>query len=269
MYFEKWQALGNDFVLVFDAPAGLNWSELAQRWCDRHTGIGADGVFLVTTGAHPAMVVYNADGSQSEMCGNGIRCVAGALQARAVRTHGPVLLQTGAGLRLCMVQATADGYDVSVDMGVPSFVPEDAGFTDTLMPLASVPTPIGGGHIASIGNPHWVFFEPTDPVNVTEWGPRLETDVRFLRRTNVEFVRQVGPRAFDVVVWERGVGLTQACGSGAVCVTALAVATGRTEAQAPVTIRLPGGALQCEVLASGQVRMTGPARRVFAGTIDG
>jgi diaminopimelate epimerase len=266
MYFEKWQALGNHFVLVFD-PANESALELAAaRLCDRYTGVGADGILVVRTGEHPSMRVLNADGSYSEMCGNGIRCVVGALAERRVSRRGHVLLQTGAGVKHCAYEGSEGAWQVTVDMGVPSFRPEDAGFTDELLPLHGVVTAIGAGHVASVGNPHWVFFG-ADAALAPEWGPRLETDVRFARRTNVEFVKQRGPAHLDVVVWERGVGFTQACGSGAVCVTALAAATGRVPTSTPIRVDLPGGSLTCEVLGSGSVMMSGPAVRVFTGTL--
>lgn len=266
MYFEKWQALGNHFVLVFDPVDASALESAAARLCDRYAGIGADGILVVHTGAQPSMRVLNADGSYSEMCGNGIRCVVGALAERRVSRRGHLLLQTGAGAKHCAYQGGDGVWQVTVDMGVPSFRPEDAGYTDELLPLHGVPTAIGAGHVASVGNPHWVFFG-ADAALAPEWGPRLETDVRFARRTNVEFVQQCGPTHLGVVVWERGVGFTQACGSGAVCVTALAVATGRVPKSTPIQVDLPGGALTCEVLDSCSVMMSGPAVRVFTGTL--
>jgi diaminopimelate epimerase len=267
MYFEKWQALGNHFVLVFDPVNELALERAAARLCDRYTGVGADGILLVRTGEQPSMRVLNADGSYSEMCGNGIRCVVGAVAERRVSRRGHVLLQTGAGAKHCAYEGGEGMWQVTVDMGVPSFRPEDAGFTDDLLPLHGVSTAIGAGHVASVGNPHWVFFG-ADATLAPEWGPRLETDVRFARRTNVEFVKQHGPTHLSVVVWERGVGFTQACGSGAVCVTALATATGRVPVATPIRVDLPGGALTCEVLASGSVLMSGPAQRVFTGALS-
>jgi diaminopimelate epimerase len=266
MYFEKWEALGNDFVLVFDPENGPPTPAGVRALCDRHRGVGADGVFVVTTVGVPTMAVWNADGSVSSMCGNGIRCVVGALAERGlVAPGGEVTLETGAGPRSCAVKREAEGWRVRVRMGTPSMDPALAGFVDPVDPLRGVPMPPGRGHVVSIGNPHWVFIEPEASASLAEWGPRLEHDPRFLHRTNVEFVTPQPDGGWTVQVWERGVGLTQACGSGAVSVASVLVALGRAPGGEALRMHLPGGPLLCTVEPGGGVQMEGPARRVFRG----
>ena len=270
MRFEKWEACGNDFVVVSGSESDASaWAARAATWCDRHTGVGADGILLVDPTV-PSMTVVNADGSYSEMCGNGIRCVVGYL----LYHRGPVSpgedvllrIRSGAGWHDVVAQCSTSGeWLVSVDMGTPSFEAGPAHFTGPLRPLEPVMTPVGEGHVASIGNPHWVFLDADPGVDVGSWGPRLEHDERFLRRTNVEFVTALPDGSLRVRVWERGVGLTQACGSGAVCVTAVAVALGRSPRGSAVAVHLPGGTLTCTAGQDGSVVMKGPARRVFAG----
>lgn len=251
--FSKWHGLGNDFVLV-DAIAGgeLISPDEAIRVCDRHRGVGADGVLtlLPSEGAAARLHIYNPDGSVPEMCGNGARCAARHLFEKTGRAE--VVLETSAGPRRC----EARGDDVRVDMGAPTVRPSrervDVG---RILEVRRV----------SMGNPHAVVFvsEPVAPL-AQELGPGIEKV--FAGGVNVEFARR-GPDGFIVSVWERGAGLTEACGTGACAVAAAAVAEGLVPAGVPVRIHLPGGTLTVEVAADGsRVWMTGPAVRVFAGS---
>lgn len=255
--FEKWEGLGNDFIVVRDLELD---DAIVRRLCDRRFGIGADGVLLVDTGSDakpPRMIVRNADGSRPEMCGNGLRCVAGHLAHLAA--GGLLLIDTDAGLKTCeIVGAAAGRFDVAVDMGA-------ARRGDDL-----VATLDGREHrflTLDLGNPHAITFEPFDDRAVDTLGPAVATLPP--GGTNVEFCRALGPGRVAVTVWERGVGRTLACGTGACAVAAAACDTGRARFGEPVVVTLPGGDLELTVSAGTRaVRMRGPARRVFSGEVE-
>ena len=256
--FEKWHGLGNDFVVVLDPEDPSWWRGRAPAICDRHRGVGADGVLLVTS-SPPTMEVINADGSRPEMCGNGLRCVAAALAGRGDQTQW--MIGTPAGPLRCAVS----GDQVSYEAGTVSFRPEDAGVAAE---LGNVLHADGDrGLIASIGNPHWTFLGRGGVDELVARGPSLETDARFANRTNVEFVSPLesGGTAWRVDVWERGVGITQACGTGATAVAATLVREGLAPSGAALRIELPGGPLEIVVGPEFQCTVTGPALRVFRG----
>lgn len=222
MSFEKWEGLGNDFVLVEDDAA--SWSDERVRGvCDRRRGVGADGVLFIDRGSParlPRLVVRNADGSRPEMCGNGIRCVAGYLVSHVKKAAGVVKIVTDAGEKRCDVRGGAGRFDVSVEMGPARLDGQLA-------------VPIEGRvHVftfVDVGNPHAITFDPYEEAEIERVGPRASKHPE--GGTNVEFCRLVRPapeagRAgaavaiedeprIDVVVWERGVGRTLACGTGA------------------------------------------------------
>lgn len=258
--FEKWEGLGNDFVLFRDpAPHDLELARamlarFAPMLCDRRAGIGADGLLVVetTSDGPPRMIVYNADGSRPEMCGNGLRCVAGHLGS-----EGAVVVTTDAGTRACDVRRTEeDRVDVSVDMGV-------ARRGDDLVAVFD-----GREHrflTVDVGNPHAISFEGFDDALLDTLGPAVAALLP--GGTNVELCRQL-PDRIAVAVWERGVGRTRACGTGACAVAAAACDTGRARFDAPLTVALPGGTLEITVAAGTRaVRMRGPAHRVFSGDV--
>ncbi len=261
--FEKWEGLGNDFVLLRDLGAALD-DAAVRRLCDRRFGVGADGVLLVEAkgGGAPRMIVRNADGSRPEMCGNGLRCVAGHLLAGEGPGPRTVVVATDAGERACDVRtgdagdAGDDGVDVSVEMGVAragadlvvSFEGRERRFSTIDM-----------------GNPHAVAFEGFDEGIVDALGPVVAALPP--GGTNVELCR-AREGGIDVVVWERGVGRTLACGTGACAVAAAACGTGRARFGVPVAVTLPGGTLEVTVESGTRaVRMRGPARRVFSGEV--
>lgn len=280
--FEKWHGLGNDFVVVrlgdldqLSNSGKLADSALLARWCDRHRGIGADGVLVLSQESPDAftMKVINADGSIPEICGNGIRC---AVRSWA-RRHGvgggqTVVVTTGAGPKRCRL--APDGR-VEVEMGPAVFASADLPDSAAAPPrLGLVSAPLGGaerdGIPVSMGNPHWVFFDASEGGLSAEDGSRLEHDVRFRHRTNVELATVVAPDQIDVIVWERGVGFTEACGSGACATAVAAVASGRAPAGRALGIRLAGGVLTIKVSRDFQsVVMSGPAERVFEGVVEG
>ncbi|MCB9531565.1 MAG: diaminopimelate epimerase [Myxococcales bacterium] len=273
--FEKWHGLGNDFIVVVDAPADIDWASAAPALCARHFGVGADGILLLDR--NPArMRVVNADGSRPEMCGNGLRCAASLLAAHAVAAaaSAPVAIEieTDAGELTCRVSGTGDSsrFRVEVDAGIPSFRPADAHAVatpggDGLCWLDAAP---GRGLVASVGNPHWIFFGDYDADAPTTLGRPLEHDPRFARRTNVEFVTASGPGSWRVGVWERGAGATLACGTGATAVAAALVRTGRAGTDEPLELELPGGLLRARVDATGAVTLSGPAQRVYTGRLS-
>ncbi len=249
MEFLKMEGLGNDFV-VFEGPLDPSPAEVA-RWCDRRRGIGADGVLVVTPSDEQvvAMGYWNADGSAAEMCGNGLRCVARYAVERELVASSEFTVMTPAGLR-------------HVEVG-PSLVRAELGPVET-----------GGDGIelagydltsVSVGNPHAVaFVGDCYSVPVEAVGPVVEGDPHFPERTNVEFATVVGRDRMALRVWERGVGETLACGTGAAAAVAAAYRSGRTGPL--VTVLLPGGELLVEIVDS-IAWIEGPATTVFSGLV--
>lgn len=260
--FEKWEGLGNDFVLVEEDAAA--WSdERVRAVCDRRRGVGADGVLFVDRGSPvelPRMVVRNADGSRPEMCGNGIRCVAAYLVSHVKKASGVIRIATDAGPKRCDVSGGGGRFEVSVEMG-PARV--DGQLAVSIEGRVHVFT------FVDVGNPHAITFEPYDEAAIDRIGPRVATHPE--GGTNVEFCRLVRgdePR-IDVVVWERGVGRTLACGTGACAVASAACASGLFTYGTPVRVRLPGGDLSITIeVGTSAATMRGPARRVFTGELE-
>ncbi len=276
--FTKMHGAGNDYVYLdcFRHPVPDNLPELAIRVSRRNTGIGADGLILI----HPSevadarMQMFNADGSEAEMCGNGIRCVGKYLHDHQVCQHEKLKIETKAGiLALELILEDAKVSSVKVDMGRPRFNPADIPTTLPVNPEAgqvvNVPLEIESqpflATCVSMGNPHCVIFVPdaTDDL-VFKIGPQIEKSVFFPRRTNVEFVQVISPREVRQRTWERGSGETQACGTGASAVCVAGVLTGYTERK--ITNHLLGGTLILEWdETTDHVYKTGPAIEVFRG----
>ncbi len=264
--FDKYEGLGNDFIVIDATDAEALTPDDARALCDRHFGIGADGVIVVapaqTSGADARMRVVNADGSVPEMCGNGLRCAALHVARRRGLARAELTVETDAGLRVCTVEDEDGQGTVTVDMGVVRVDGEAAIAVDGLDGAA-------GGRVdfflADAGNPHAITFRASTRADFERIGPQVATHPRFANGTNVE-IATVGPTGIDVVVWERGVGPTLACGTGACATLAVAVARGLARAGVPTEVRLPGGALQIRIDAeSGRAIMRGPARHVFTG----
>jgi len=257
--FDKYEGLGNDFIVVAAHDESTVDAAFARRVCDRHFGVGADGVLLVlpprdaTRAAR--MKVINADGSVPEMCGNGLRCVALHL-ARARRLdRGELHIETGAGDRACEIA----GDQVTVDMGLVTVVGPRELVVDGEM-VAST--------LADAGNPHAILFGDFSRERVERLGPQIATHVAFAAGTNVEFARVAGG-GIDLVVWERGVGITLACGTGACATAAVACSAELVPYDQAVDVRLPGGTLFVTIeQATGRAIMRGPARHVFRGSYD-
>jgi len=269
----KYQGTGNDFVMTLDLDheRPLTADEV-RALCDRRFGIGADGSIRVTRGSdgRPFMDYRNADGSVAEMCGNGLRCVAMLLRDTGERTDPSFDVETRAGMRQVTFQE--DGR-VTVDMGEPNF-------TKAAIPMRGPawetfqrqPFDVHGvtftATALSMGNPHLVLFLDEDPerFHVEHMGPMLESHELFPERTNVEFARIAEDGTADVRVWERGVGETLACGTGA---CAVAVAANEADlAPRTTTIRFRGGPLEVERRDDGRVLLGGPVTKVFDAVVD-
>jgi len=266
MRFEKWEGLGNDFVVVADERA-TSWSDdQVRRTCDRRLGIGADGV-LVVTGIDvlaPRMIVRNADGSRPEMCGNGLRCVVGYVLERLAADSQKsqkreelraLAVQTDAGKRRCMALRASGGWDVEVEMGRTRLAEAFETRTSDGRTLVF--------YGVDVGNPHAVCFDGWTPNDIDALGPEISR--RPPAGLNVEFCKPGTGGAIDAVVWERGVGRTQACGTGACAVAVAAQARGIPMPRDGYHVALPGGPLTVRLSSDGSVRMRGPARRVFVG----
>jgi len=260
--FDKYEGLGNDFIVVDADSEALVDVAAARALCDRHFGVGADGVLLVlppaSAGARARMVVLNADGSRPEMCGNGIRCVALHLARRDGAPAISYAVDTDAGPLACEVERVGDAGWVKVGMGRGrALEPYRARFDGRQIELARV----------SMGNPHAITFdEPLDAAHADRLGPVVSAC--FPEGSNVELAKMTGEDEIELVVWERGVGRTLACGTGAAATAVAAVLAGRVRAGVPVRVVLPGGPLEITVEAGTlAVAMRGPARRVFSGVL--
>jgi diaminopimelate epimerase len=275
--FYKYHGSGNDFVII-DAMQGetLLSSQEIQALCRRNTGIGADGIIFAceaAAGADASMRIFNADGSEAEMCGNGIRCLAKFLFEKKGLNKVDLHIETLAGVKKLRLAVDDDQVtEVEVDMGMPEFA--GAGLPSYQNPSKAGETSItleDGMEMSavclSMGNPHCVLFiDDLEGAPVAELGGRLETHHDFPNRTNVEFAQLTTPRQLLLRVWERGVGETAACGTGACAAFAAAVHTGIGES--PMTIKLRGGDLKLRLDQYGHIHMTGPAVEVFKGELS-
>lgn len=258
--FVKMQGLGNDYIYLdcLDRTPE-NLPELARRLSDRHFGVGGDGLICICPSriADFRMRMFNADGSEGRMCGNGIRCVAKLVHDRGLTAKTALDIETAAGVRhLTLHRSEGKTTSVTVDMGPPE---------------VGTPTPVSvkgyscTGRPVDMGNPHLVvYWEDLDTLPLTELGPALEA--RFPGGINAEFIRADGRGRLSVRVWERGSGETLACGTGACAAAVCAMTDGL--AGGDVTVRLPGGELSIHWDGgSAPVYMTGPAVTVFEGEI--
>ena len=284
--FVKMHGAANDYVYIdcFVEPTPVDPAALAVRIADRHRGVGGDGLILVEPSVRAAarMRMFNADGSESEMCGNGVRCVAHLVVARGRAAPGAVAIETGRGVLSVTVTPTGRRSSrVRVDMGTPLLGAGDipVAVTEAAARVVDVACPALATREAwwepagldprmtcvSMGNPHVVFYcRDVAAVPLEAVGPRLETDPLFPRRINVHFVQVLAPDHVRMRTWERGSGITMACGTGASAVCVAGVLTGRTGGT--LAADLPGGTLDLEWPGAGSVFMTGPAEEVFEGT---
>jgi diaminopimelate epimerase len=281
MKFTKMQGAGNDYVYVncFEEPMPKDPVELAKRVSDRHFGIGGDGLILIcpSSVADARMRMFNADGSEAEMCGNGVRCVAKFVYDHGICRNPTLRIETGNGvLTLDLFIIEERVRRVRVDMGepildparVPTTLPGNTAFlgspaANVSLDLFALPSSLQVTCV-SMGNPHCVSFvdQVTDDM-VLGLGPRIESDSHFPKRVNAEFVQVLSPREVRMRVWERGSGETLACGTGACAVCVAGTLTARTERK--IMAHLPGGDLELEWAADNHVYLTGEAAEVFSG----
>lgn len=266
--FRKYHGLGNDFLLIGDADDRLLAELSAARiraLCERHTGVGADGI-LVHQGSERAdhrMILFNADGSSAEISGNGLRCFVLFLRDCGFDVSRELAIETGGGIQRARLMA--DG-SVETTMPAPSF--SDSGQPEPLvlrvkdMQFEAVPV--------KVGNPHGVIFGPERDIAFAETcGPALEKHPAFTEGANIEFVHVLSPRACKLVVWERGAGITLACGSGSVAAACAGAALGHFEFDVPISVRQPGGTLEITVAKNfSEIRQRGPAIFVFEGSVE-
>ncbi|MGI5822557.1 MAG: diaminopimelate epimerase [Dethiobacteria bacterium] len=277
MEFVKMHGLGNDFIIVNNLqsqwePAYLQG--LASRLCQRNFGIGADGLVLLNTSRVTAfeMRIFNADGSEAEMCGNAIRCLAKYVWERGLTGEQTFSFETLGGVKQVGLLLQGQAVKaVKVAMGKPLF-------SSAEIPLAGPPRHaenekicVGNTELTftgvNMGNPHCVIFVPSlQGIPWQGWGAKLETDPLFPQRTNVEFVKTINPQKIEMKVWERGAGPTLACGTGACAAAAAGILTGRLANE--VEVHLPGGILKISWKQGEEVYMQGPATEVFSGRIS-
>jgi diaminopimelate epimerase len=269
--FSKWQGLGNDYVVVHEDQLPFELTpERVRLLCDRNLGIGSDGILLIgepTGTARFPLRIFNPDGSEAEMCGNGVRMVARKLKMEGLIDGDSVVLETAAG---DIVPRLGEGYQVTVNMGLARFGGEklsefDGDCVEETLNAAGRSFTFT---FVDVGNPHAVIPSPwpLELVPLHEVGPMIEEHAYFPHKANVEFVKVLGEHEAKVRVWERGVGETRACGTGA---TAVAVALVRTgQCVSPVTVELPGGKLVIDVEQDWRVFMTGPAEEIYHGDLS-
>ena len=279
--FTKYHGLGNDFILIDNRqqPEPSMTPEQAIKVCDRHFGIGADGVIFALPGQNGAdytLRIFNSDGSEPEMCGNGIRCLAQflaeleTLDGKALNLPHAYHIDTLAGVIIPKLQP--DGQ-VTVDMGEPHLLAGEIPTTLTAADDKVVNQPLIAADqtwsvtCVSMGNPHCItFVNNVMEIPLAAVGPQFEHHSAFPLRINTEFIQAVSADYLKMRVWERGAGITLACGTGACAALVAGVLTGRCDRQA--TVELPGGALKIEWSeADNRVYMTGPAEKIFVGQI--
>ena len=274
MRFTKMHGAGNDYIYVncFEEPLPADPADLARRIAHRRFGVGGDGLILIRPSevADARMQMFNADGSEAEMCGNGIRCVAKYVYDHGICRREELAIETKAGRRMVSVE-TAGGVvnRARVDMGEPVLEAERIPTRLPGNPVVEADLPLGDVRLKvtclAMGNPHCVVFvdKATDDL-VRGLGPRIEKDPHFPARVNVEFVEVLSPREVRQRTWERGSGETWACGTGASAVCVAGVLTQRTERR--IVNHVLGGDLEIEwSAADNHVRLAGPAAEVFSG----
>ncbi len=275
--FLKMQGLGNDFILIdlFNEPA-MDYQQVAKDWCHRRLGIGADGLVLLSRADNVEndlkMVIYNSDGSEAMMCGNAIRCYAKYAYENNLVDTEEFRIETRSGVMIPRVILKDDlVVGVRVNMGIPALTPgqipvlfsgkevidEEVRFGDAMYRINAI----------SMGNPHCVIFvDELERFPVEQVGPIVENDEIFPDRVNVEFIKVMSRNQIKLRVWERGAGMTMACGTGACAAVVACVKNDLTDSK--VTVHLPGGELFIEWAENEMVYMTGPAEYVYTGMIE-
>ena len=259
MHFTKMQGLGNDYLYVYgDVPENI--AAISQKLSDRHFGAGSDGMIYISSSdkADFKMRIFNADGSEAKMCGNGIRCVGKYVYDKGYTDKTHLSIETLSGVKTLDLQIRSGKVkSVTVDMGKVT-VGEEKEIAVGGQTVCGIPV--------SVGNPHFVVFVPdaqTAPLQTV--GPLIEKHPSFPEGVNAEFVQTTGDNQLRMRVWERGSGVTLACGTGACAASAAAVHKGLCRHSVPISVQLDGGTLEIQVDPAGFVRMTGPAETVYEG----
>lgn len=269
-HFIKYQSLGNDFIVFdwFKKPTSFiheelkdaQWQQFVTKICDRHFGIGADGVLIVTYSSSdkvPEILIFNADGSNGQICLNGLRCIAKHLFDHH---NFPVSFTIKMGSRIieCSVQSKDGVTTITTNVGcVDYFGP------------CTIQTTVGqfDGYKASVGNPHFVIFDAKSVQWLAQYGALIESHAAFQQKTNVEFVVPESSKKYSVTVYERGAGVTLACSSGAAAIMGVLDHLKQCKRGEIITLKMPGGALLCSVEQNGTVTLTASAEYVFQGTM--
>lgn len=281
MNFTKVQGAGNDFILIETSNPDQHWGEMAMQVCDRHYGIGGDGILLLlpSKNANFAMRIFNSDGSEAEACGNGLRCIVRyAMHRKIIPSEGAVTVETIVGMRTANIKTDDNGAPmVQVAMGKPEFLADkipvvtsksiqgkfDINLTTENIQVNGVNLTL---YFVSMGNPHAIYFQDkaVNKFSLSEIGALVETHSIFPNKVNFEVARVIDRENIEVAVWERGAGITLACGTGA-CATAVASQlldyTDKTS-----NVALPGGLLNVEWNGTDEVLLSGPTEIVFSGT---
>jgi len=288
MNFTKLQGAGNDFILVETKDTERDWPQMARTMCDRHFGIGADGLLLLLASdiADFQMRMFNPDGLEAEACGNGLRCLAKYIVDRGLQAEKSeealphqhqILIETIAGIRMVRLNKIGESTKIQVGMGTPKFGASDIpvvmeqgkGDLVDIKPMINYSIVIDGKELrlnfVSMGNPHAVYFgqQPVADFPLSQIGPKVEHLAIFPNRVNFEVANVVNRQQIEARVWERGAGETLACGTGACAVAVAAQLYGFVDKE--VDIKLPGGILQAEWDKVGEVFLSGPAEIVFTG----
>lgn len=270
--FTKMEGLGNDYIYVDTCRFPIaDPGALAEEWSRYHTGIGSDGLVLIgsSSKADFSMRIFNADGSEAMMCGNASRCIGKYVYEKGLTSKQEITLDTLSGIKTLSLEVkNHEVVSVTVDMGEPLLAnTQQVATTDGTLGSTAISTPAGSfqATFVCMGNPHAVVFvDNVSAVDIASAGRAIEHHPLFPQRTNVEFVQPMPDGSLRMRVWERGSGITRACGTGA-CATAVAAnATGRSGAE--TTVRMDGGDLSIR-LCRNRVLMTGPARIVFEGVV--
>jgi len=282
--FTKMQSAGNDFVLVEDSGAIRDYPAFARFACNRHFGIGSDGVLVLTrdSRADVGMIMYNPDGSEAEACGNGLRCLVKYTFDRGFVITNRMTVATAAGVRTaCIIEADTTGTIIETSMGYPVFeagkIPLIPGSTApgkvlNINAYLEFPLPVEEYDlrlaIVSMGNPHAVYFtsRPVNEFPLDRIGPLVENAAAFPQKTNFEVARVLSRGLVEARVWERGAGETLACGSGASAIGVVSQLSGAVDR--PVAIRLPGGELEVNWNKAEEVYLKGKAVEVFSGQLS-
>ena len=281
MYFAKLEGLGNDFLVVSaEAAEGRSLFGLSQQICDRHYGIGADGLLIYspgdpTSGADFKMRIFNADGGEAELSGNGLRCLAAFLLAEDLAENSVVRVATLAGLKvLRLTDSSPPEYRFEVDMGEPILDLGRIAFKPSSEPasLVAFPLPVGGEvhpvTVSSMGNPHCsIFVNQFSDVDWEHLGNQIESHPFFPERTNIEFIRVRSRTEIEVRFWERGVGKTFSSGTGSCAAIVASILNGRTDRK--VKIQTLGGSLEIEWREDNRLQLRGPARWICSGEYAG